>query len=329
MIIKSFEYNKINLHKTRFFLLYGKNEGLKKEIIDKLSSDNNLNTYYEEKEVLDSKVNFFENLLNKSLFDERKNIIIRRASDKILKIIEEIYTKNIDDIIIIVADNLEKKSKLRAFFENDKNLICIPFYPDTEQTLSKLTNDFFRKKKISISQANLYQIIRKCNGDRENLQNELEKIDQFIKSNKKLTSENLNKLINLSENYSISELIDNCLAQNKTKVMTILNENNFNKEDCIIITKTFLLKSKKILNYSKEFEKNKDIEMTISSAKPPIFWKDKEITKQQIRKWNVRNLKKLIYELNEIELLIKKNLNNSIELITNFILEKSILKINN
>ena len=111
--------------------------------------------------------------------------------------------------------------------------------------------------------------------------------------------------------------------------MNILNENNFNNEDCILITRTFLNKSKKILKLSKEFKKNKNIELTISSAKPPIFWKDKEITKQQIYKMETKNIKKLIYKLNEIELNIKKNINNSIHLITNFILEQSSTKTNN
>ena len=127
----------------------------------------------------------------------------------------------------------------------------------------------------------------------------------------------------------IRDSIDNCLAKNKKKIINILNENNFSNEDCIIITRAFLLKSKKILKLSNEFQLNKNIELTISSAKPPIFWKDKEITKQQIYKWTPENIKKLIYRLNEIELLVKKNLNNSINLITDFILNQSSSNTNN
>ena len=65
------------------------------------------------------------------------------------------------------------------------------------------------------------------------------------------------------------------------------------------------------------------MDLTISSAHPPIFWKDKEITKQQIYKWSPKSIKKLIYKLADVELLIKKNMNNSINLITDFILEQS------
>ena len=330
MIIKSFEINKINFDQNKLVLFYGKNEGFKNEATNNLIKDKDEITKYEEKEVLENINDFIESILSKSLFESEKIIIIKRATDKILKIIDEIDSKNIEDIkIILNADNLEKKSKLRSLFEKDKKYICVPFYPDTDQTLSKLTYNFLKKKNILISPSNINLIVNKCNGDRETLLNELNKIEYFSKNGKKITSENIAKLTNLIENHSISELIDNCLAKNKKKIVNILNENNFNNEDCILITRTFLNKAKKILKLSSEFQNNKNIDLTISSAKPPIFWKDKEITKQQIYKWTPENIKQLIYKLSEIELLIKKNINNSINLITDFILNQASSNTNN
>jgi len=330
MIIKSYEIKKINLENNHFILFYGKNEGLKNEATNDLIQKKNSISNYDEKEILNNQNYFIENILTKSLFEDEKIIIIRRATDKILKIIEELDDKNHDGIYVIInSDNLEKKSKLRSFFEKNKKYICVPFYPDTNQVLSKLTFDFFKKNNISISAANINLIVSKCNGDRENLYNELNKIKYYSKNGKKITEQNIVKLTNLIENYGISELIDNCLAKNERKIINILNENNFNKEDCILITRAFLNKSKKILELSTNFKANKNIELTISSAKPPIFWKDKEITKQQIYKWTPENTKKLIYKLNELELQIKKNINNSINLITDFILEQSSPKTNN
>ena len=324
MIIKSFEINKINFDQNKLVLFYGKNEGFKNEATNNLIKEKDEVTKYEEKEVLENINNFIESILSKSLFESEKIIIIKRVTDKILKIIDEIDSKNIEDIkIILNADNLEKKSKLRSLFEKDKKYVCVPFYPDTEQTLSKLTFNFLKKKNISISQSNINLIVNKCNGDRETLLNELNKIEYFSKNGKKITAENIAKLTNLIENHGISELIDNCLAKNKKKIVNILNENNFNNDDRILITRTFLNKAKKILKLSSEFQNNKNIDLTISSAKPPIFWKDKEITKQQIYKWTPENIKKLIYKLSEVELLIKKNINNSINLITDFILTQS------
>ena len=323
MLSKSQEFNNL-------FLFYGKNEGLKNDVIKKILENKKNIFNYEEKEILENENNFIENLLTKSLFDEEKIIIIKRSTDKILSIIENFYSKKIEDIVIILnSENLEKKSKLRSFFEKDKHLVSVPFYPDNEQTLSKLTYNFFKNKNISISQANINLIINKCSGDRQALKNELNKIEYYIKNSNKINSEDIIKLTNLNENHSVSELIDHCLAKNKKKTINILNENNFNNEDCILITRTFLNKSKKILKLSKAFEKNKNIDLTISSAKPPIFWKDKDITKQQIYKWTPEDIKSLIYKLSEIELLVKKNLNNSINLITDFILDQASSKTNN
>ena len=330
MIIKSYQVNQINPTIHNLLLFYGKNEGLKNEIIKNIIRDKKNINNYDEKEVLENEYNFVENILTKSLFDDEKIIIIKRSTDKILKVIESLNSKKLDDITIIInADNLEKKSKLRSFFEKNKETICIPFYPDTDQTLSKLAYDFLKGKKISISQSSINLIINKCSGDREALYNELNKIDFYTKNGKKITTEDIMKITNLIENHSVLELVDNCLAKNNKKIINILNENNFNNEDCILITRSLLNKSKKILQLVKEFENNKNIELTISSAKPPIFWKDKEITKQQIKKWKPENIKDLIYKLTDIELLIKKNLNNSINFITDFILEQSYTKSNN
>ena len=329
MIIKSFEINKINFDLNNFFLFYGKNNGFKNEFTKNIIKKKKNVFNYEEKDILDNKDNFIEDLLTKSLFDDQKIIIIKRSTDKILSIIEDLLAKKIKDIIIFNADNLEKKSKLRNFFEKNKELICVPFYPDNEQTLLQLAYNFFNNKNIAVSRENINLIINKCNADREVLLNELNKVEHYVKDGKKISNNEIIKLTNLNENHSISELVDHCLAKNKRKIIEILNENNFNNEDCIIITRSFLNKSKKILNLSTEFEKNKNIELTISTAKPSIFWKDKEITKKQVHQWKPENIKKLIYKLNEIELLIKKNLNNSINLITDFILEQSTLETNN
>ena len=330
MIVKSHEINKLNKNKANFYLFYGKNNGLKKELTKYiLKEEKNINNY-EEKEILDNTELFIENILSGSLFENKKVIIIKRASDKLFKIIENLISRDLKDLkLIIETDNLDKKSKLRSYFEKSKISVCTACYPDNQQTLSKLTFNFFREKKIMISNEDINLIINKSNGDRDNLKNELNKIEAFCLNKKKITSEEISKLINLAEDHSIAELIDNCLAKNKRRIVKILNENNFSKDDAIIIIRSLMSKSKKILSLSEQFKSNNDLELTISSAKPPIFWKDKEITKKQILKWTPKNIKELINDINDIELQIKKNINISINLITDFILDKSNTKTNN
>ena len=329
MILKSYETKKINLKKNKIILLYGKNEGQKKEIIEKLIDDKNI-LYYEQAEILEKENEFLENLSSKSLFDKEKIIIVKRASDKLINLIEKINPSMLEDIAIVInADILEKKSKLRSRFEKDKNYICIAVYPDDQQTLVKLSFNFIKENKISISASSINLIVSKCAGNREALLDELNKIKYYSSNKRGISNENINKLINLNENHSVSELIDNCLAKNNKKIIHILNENNFGTDDTILIVRTFLNKSKRILKLREDFEKNQNIETTISTAKPPIFWKDKEITKSQINKWTSKKLKELLFKLGEIELLIKKNLSNSINLITDFIIEQSLVKTNN
>ena len=331
MIIKSFEISKINFNKNYFYLLYGENEGYKNEVIKKYFEKIYPNSIYrhDENQILDDKDEFLNGLLSKSFFDIKKLIIISRVSDKIMNIIEEIISKNIKDITIILsAKILEKKSKLRNFFEKEKKIICVPFYADSNQTLNSIALKFFEEKKISISQQTINLLIERCRGNRENLNNELEKIENFSKSEKKINSEDILKLTNLAENYNVSELVDSCLAKNINKTANILNENNFSIEDSILIIRTLLTKTKRLLKLQKAINNQKNIDQVITSFKPTIFWKDKEVVKQQISFWPLKKIEKLIIKINEVEIIIKKNYTNSINILCDFIINQSS-KVNN
>ena len=325
MIIKSYELNKINLKKNNIYLLYGENEGLKNKAINDIFKEFSKNNYkYDEKEILDDKENFFNSVFLKSFFETKKIIIISRASDKIVNVIEEILEKNIEDTkLILLANILEKKSKLRLLFEKNKNIICIPFYADNNQTLSNIVNSYFKEKKIAISQETINLLVDRSRGDRLNLNNELNKIENFTKSRKRINITEILKLTNLAENYSVTELVDSCLAKNLKKTVNILNENNYSTDDCILIIKTFLMKAKRLNKLQNQTKGGKNIDQVITSFKPPIFWKDKEIVKEQIKSWSLKKVKDLIYKTSEIELLIKKNSSNSINILFDFIITQS------
>ena len=332
MIKKVFQINKETLNKENYLLFYGINEGSK----DVKTSEILLNkkkeeiSNFEEKDILNDEEIFFNEILNKSLFSEEKIIIIKKGTDKILNLLKKIIDKKLNDLkIIVISGVLEKKSKLRNFFEKENNLICVPFYQDTYETLLDYAKNFLLKNKITMSTSNINLIINKCNGDKKNLINELDKIQMFSLKEKKISTADLIKLINLTENYSINELVDNCLAKNKNKTIQILNENKFDTQENILIIRTFLIKSKKLLKLCIDYENNQNLDLTINNSKPPIFWKDKDITKQQISKWKSQNIKKLIYNLGDIELEIKKKLDSSIIIITDFINDLVINKANN
>jgi DNA polymerase-3 subunit delta len=326
MIIKTYDLEKKDLKNKQYFLLYGENQGHKIEIIEKKFKNNYSDNIYnfEENDILSNKENFFNDIFSKSFFENKKLIIINRATDKLINVVEEIIKKKITDLTIVFNANiLEKKSKIRALFEKNKETICVPFYADSSQTLMSIINIFFREKKIPISQQAINLIVERCRGDRQNLKNELQKIDGFMQNKNKIEITDILKLTNLAENYNVSELIDSCLAKNKKKTIHILNENNYSLEDCILIIRTFLIKTKRLLKLSKQIIEKNNIDDVIASFKPPIFWKDKEIIKQQVKNWSYTDIEDLIYKINETELLIKKNSNNSINILYNFIMEKT------
>ena len=326
MIIKNFELEKLKSTKVKKILFYGENEGYKNQIINNFFIKKFSENFekYEENQILNNYEDFFSSLLNKSFFEKDKLLIINRASDKILKLVEEISSKNINDVTLVInSGTLEKKSKLRKFFEKEINTICVPFYNDENKTLNSLAYNFLNDKKISLSQEMINIIVERSSGDRQNLYNELIKLENYQKKGQKITIEHILKISNLAQNYSVSELVDNCLSKNLKKTINILNENNYSSDDCILILRTLLSKSKRLLKIKESINNNMTIDQAISYFKPPIFWKDKEFIKKQISAWTLKNIQKLIYKINNIELLSKKNNISSLFIVSDFILEST------
>ena len=323
MIIKNFELERIKKINLSLYLFYGQNEGLKKEVLENCFIKNfkGLVEKYDEKEVIENQEEIYSKIFNKSLFEKEKIILISRTSDKIVNFIERILEKNVSDIkIICFSEILEKKSKLRNLFEKDSKLICIPFYADDNKKLTQLCGDFFKKINIPISREILNIIVDKCQGDRNNLKRELEKVEMFIDGNTNFDVSDILKLINLSENYTVSELVDNCLSKNIKNTAKILNENSYTNDDCMLILRTMLNKTKRLIKLRDDYDVTKNLDSTVSNFRPPIFWKDKDVIKKQLLKWDKKNSSELIFEINELEKLIKKNSENSLRITYDFVL---------
>ena len=323
MIIKKYELKKIEKNNYKFFLFYGKNNGFKDEVINDFFLKNFDGTIirYDEQEFISNFEVVATEIMTKSLFDSKKILIISRVSDKISKYIEEINNREINDISIILKSGiLEKRSKLRSLFEKNNKLITIPFYEESSSELTQVVINFLRDNKIKLSRESVNLLVNRSSGDRENIKIELEKILNYSFSNKNIDFEVINKLSNLAENFGINELVDSYLEKNLKNVVKILNENNFSQDDCVLITRTMQNKSKRLLNIIERFQKNNNLEEVISNTKPPIFWKDKEVIKKQVNNWKLIDLKNKIYQINEIESLIKNNSQNSLNIVSDFIL---------
>ena len=325
MIVKSFNLKNIK-NISNFFLLYGDNEGFKDEVIEKhfLYNFRGENLKYDEKQILENKENFFETCINSSLFQTEKLIQVTRVTAKMHEIIEELIDRNISNTkFIFRAGLLEKKSKLRQLFEKEKNLVCIPFYQDNNYSLYKIASDLFKKNNISISSENINLIVDKCSGDRKNLNNEINKILNFCLEKKKINRSEILKLINLYQDENYFELIDNCLAKNHSKVNNIINNNLFGSDESIILLRTFLSRLKRLAELNKLYLEVGNVQDAVNNFKPQIFWKDKEIVEKQLKNWPNEKIHELLEQVNNLELLQKKNSMLSNKLIFDFILNTS------
>ena len=324
MISKYYEINKFK-KKINFFLFYGENEGQKIDVIQSNFNEfTKENTFkYSEKEVIENNQLLFENIYSKSFFENEKLILISNVTDKIFDLIGKVIYDNVSDVVIILlAKRLDKKSKIRNLFEKEKITLIVPFYEDTLQTLNSIAKKILSENKINLSQENLNLIIERAQGDRINLKNELQKIVLLSNDERKIDLNDIFKLTNLSENYSANELVDNCLSKNKKRTLNILNENIPSSEDNILILRTFLNKLKRLRKLRLSLRKSNNVDQTINAFKPPIFWKDKNIIKQQIKIWELNDIENFIVDINNTESLIKKNPQISNQVINDMILDK-------
>ena len=322
MIIKSFEIDKKKISEFNVFLIYGENEGLKKEIINKIKKNHSgKEVKYDETQVLKNTTEFYNQIKNNSLFEEKKIFLLERCTDKISETVMEICEDVTEDLIIINCGLLEKKSKLRKNIEDSKKAVIIPTYKDNSQSLINIANTFFKEKKINISHETLNLLVSRCNGDRGFLKLELEKISNYLSDKRIITLKEISTLTNLSENYSASELVDASLSKNVKKTCQMLVENNYSNEDTFLILRVFLQKTKKILSLLENLNTEKSIERVISKYKPAIFWKDKPIIEKQLKIWSLEAVKNLIYKINDIETKIKKDNSLGLILMKNFIYE--------
>ena len=337
MIIKSYEVKKNieNFSKYNFFLLYGENVGLKKDIKEfikkniKQKNDNLEILSLYESEIMSNEDNFYDFAYSGSLFGNKKIINIFDSTDKIIKKLDHVYNKDPKNIFLFfLSGTLDKKSKLRNFFEKDKKTICIPCYLDNEKDLEIIAQSELKKNNISLSREIINLLIEKSNSDRDNLRNEIEKIKSFALNKKKLELEEIKSLINFSGDYKSDILINECLSGNILQYKKIVSELYSNTVDQIFLLRILNNKVLRLLKIKENDDKQTSVDNLINFSKPAIFWKEKPIVKKQLSIWNMKDLKKLISEINNTEFWCKKNPQISKAIFFNFFL-KICLKASN
>lgn len=312
MIIKSFELeNNINIiTKFHLILIYGENIGLKdslkKRIIKQNSKSEIVNLYQEDfiknKRVL---INEIENI---SLFVEQKLIFINQANERSLDDIKDFEIKDQNLKIVFLADTLDKRSKLRSYFEKDKEAVIIPCYNDTDITLRKLIQSELKDfKNLNSNMINM--IITYSNLNRTNVISNLLKIKTYFE-NKIISDEKLDSLLNTDKNELFENIIDATLEGNKTKLNNLLGKFLFANEDSHMYLNMINYRLLKLLEIHKTKANNKEsFDVTINKVKPPIFWKDKPTYLKLLKTWDKSKVLGAVSYLSTIDSSIKKNSN--------------------
>ena len=307
MIYKSYliEQN-INLIDKNLFLFFGENIGLKNEFKNKiqLSSKDVPIIKYVQEEIIKNEESFFDEILNISLFEKEKFYFIEQSNDKILEIIKKIELKIQDSKIFLFADVLEKKSKLRNYFEKSKNIGAVPCYLDNEMSIKKIIMETLKGFK-GLSSQNVNMIINNCNLDRLKLNNELNKIKTLF-IDKNIESNKLEALMNPKLNDNFYLIKDEALKGNKIKTNEMLGNTIFDDEKNILYLSAINQRLNK-LQETFELVKLTNLETAINTLKPPIFWKDKPSFIEQSKKWNSDKIKKVLNKTYDLEIKIKSS----------------------
>ena len=309
--------------------MHGENEGIKDDIKEDFlkAKDKDVEekiTLFQEDITKNKKV-LYDHIYNTSLFNENKLIIIHEVSDKIYNEIVDISNcKDRNIRFLLIAGILDKKSKIRKLFETEKELAVFACYKDNERTLNNYIRNLLVDYK-GLSQENINLIMSNSNLDRKIIKNEINKVQIFF-SNKQIIKEQLEELLNVKSNTEFDQIRDAALTGEKSRTNKLMNEVEFVAENNFYYINSLSYRVSKLIEI-KNINTN-DYEASIESIKPKIFWKDKPLVIQQIRSWKKDELKDLIYDSNEIELLIKKNSSVAKNILSDFIISNS-KKINN
>ena len=307
MIYKSYlvEQN-INLIDKNLFLFYGENLGLQQDLKKKIRNNNKdkLLLNFSQEEILKNEDQFFNEVINISLFEDKKVYFINQANDKILKIIEDIETKISEQSIFLFSDILDKRSKLRNYFEKSKNAGIVPCYADNQISIKKIVMDKLKGFK-GLSPENINMIIENCNLDRIKLNNELSKIITYF-DNKNLETEKLIALLNIDINDDFNLLKDEALNGNKLRTNKLIGVSVLEEQKNFYYINLINQRLHKLAEII-VLAKNNTLEMALDKIKPPIFWKEKANFLYQAKKWNLIKIKKILNKSYDLEIKVKSD----------------------
>lgn len=309
MISKSYliEQNKEFLKKNKSVLFYGENLGLRNDF------KRNITHLFKAKvikrsqdEILKNQDIFLEDILNISLFNEEKVFIIDDANDKFFDIFQKVEKKIDENKVFLFSGILDKKSKLRNYFEKSKEFNTVACYQDNIISIKKIIQNKLNGFS-NLNNETINIIAENCNLDRDKLYNELDKIKIYF-SNLKIDNEKLKDLLDLKTNDDFNLIRDEALNGNKVAINKLLSESILENDKNVFYLNLFNQRFYKLAEMLKS-KQTSSIENLIENTKPPIFWKDKPIITNQLKKWNLSKINKILKKSYDLEIELKSNSN--------------------
>ena len=300
------EKNYSLIEKTKSILFYGENFGLKKffkSFIEKNNKSSKVLSFFQD-DILGNENLLYSELENLSLFEEKKIILIFNANDKILRIIENYLEGNLNYQLFLFSEILDKKSKLRNYYEKSKIYGVIPCYADSEITIQKIIQEELKDYQ-GVSSLNLNIIMEACGTDRIKIYNEIDKIKSFF-NDKKITTDNLSKLVNSPRVDDFNGLKDVVIKGNKHETNKLLTSTVIDQDRAIYYLSLINQRFYKLMDILK-IKKGGNLVEAVDSIRPPVFWKDKQNLVDQAKVWNIKKILIILQKLYDFEIILKSN----------------------
>ena len=305
MIYKSYLIEKnINIDK-KLFLFFGENLGLINDFKKKIKYQNKeseIINFIQDELIIDTN-KLFNEIANISLFEKEKIIFIEQVNDKVFEVIEEIVPRIENQKIYLFSNVLEKKSKIRNFFEKSNLCAAVACYQDNEITLKKIITEKLKGYE-GLTTQNINLILSNVSLDRIKLNNELEKVATFFED-KIINYEKLQILLNISTNEDFNLLRDQALLGNKVKTNKLLGDTTIENDKIVFYLNIINQRLRRLSEVNAK--KASDLENSINELKPPIFWKDKPNFILQAKKWSLSKIRKVQEKTFNLEVMIKAN----------------------
>ncbi len=327
MIFKSFGTISKEIINKPFVLLYGENPSLIHEIenniLIKIKEEKSFTIKKYQEEYLIQNEDIFNQMINSNnLFEDDEIYIISKTTDKILQIFNEEIAAQNNKKIVFLTENLTKKSKLRNLAESSNYFACIACYHDTPEQLQSLLIQKLKNMQINVSREFINSLFEINSLNRQDINDAVDKI-LLIKKSSNIDENKLKELFHSSTDNNNFEIVNDCLLGNKKNINIALNNIyaqgiNFNE-----ILSALKYKINKLLEIVESNTDSKNINQLVESFRPAIFWKEKNIVKDQLNRWSKKELEILLDQIFDIEIQCKKNYDVSTVILQNFVINIS------